>query len=58
MINKVVRVNDIGLIQFFYPQFKIKDTISISDYNESIIYKGPSRRGLNDLLSNYKNDIS
>lgn len=53
MIGKTVRIKDPYILKFFYPDFQVREELSYSDQDNSIIYIGKSVRNLNDYL--YRN---
>lgn len=40
MNGKVVRIKDSSLLSFLYPDYKMRTELSLSDYNQKIIYLG------------------
>lgn len=53
MIGKTVKIKDPYMLKFFYPDFQVKEELSYSDRDNSIIYVGKSVRNLHDYL--YRN---
>jgi hypothetical protein len=51
LIGKTVNITNVKLLEFFYPNFYIKDTLFF-DQNNSIIYTGKSHRNLLGYLEN------
>lgn len=51
MLNKFVNC-DINLVQFFYPHFIVKDTVTFLDKELDIIYIGKAEENLRDKLEN------
>ena len=46
LIRKTVRINDVTRIQFFYPEYEIRDGLNMLDYDKKIIYVGALKPGL------------
>lgn len=59
MKNKVVNIDKPELLQYFYPEYKIKSNIDRRDVRNKIIYNGEYKSGLSDYLEkNTKEYIS
>lgn len=59
MLNKIVKVSNYQLIQFFYPDMKVRTELSLVDRDNSVLYIGKSRPKLKEWLTlNTKNFIS
>lgn len=59
ILNKMVKVSDPHLLQYFFPTFKIRESVSILDSDKDIIYVGPVKNNLRKYLMDHtKNFIS
>lgn len=49
--GRVVKVKDLETLCYFYPEFVVKDKISILDRESNVIYNGKIKPGLKEMLS-------
>jgi hypothetical protein len=49
LVGKTVKISNMGLLEFFYPRFRVKDHLFF-DANNSVIYVGESRPDLLEYL--------
>lgn len=56
MVRKVVKVSNLDIVPFLYPDYRLKREITFSDTGQKIIYAGPYIRKIKDLLDSYTND--
>lgn len=58
VVNNIVKISDIELLQYFYPNFLVKETLFFDNEN-NIIYKGNMKPNIKEYLKrNTKNFIS
>lgn len=50
MLNKVVKVSNYSLIQFFYPDIKVRTELSLVDRDDSVLFIGKERPRLKEWL--------
>lgn len=50
MERKTVKVKDVGLISFLYPDYQIRQTLTFADKDINVIYVGSSRKDLKSYL--------
>lgn len=59
MKGKIVKVSDPGLLQFLFPEYVIRESLSLTDNDSFVIYTGKIRNKLKDWLgANTKGFIS
>lgn len=59
MLNKIVKVSNYQLIQFFYPEMKVRSELSLVDRDNSVLFIGKGKPRLKEWLGmNTKNFIS
>ena len=51
MLNKVVKVSNYQLIQFFYPEMKVRTELSLVDRDNSVLFVGKGKPRLKEWLS-------
>lgn len=55
--GKVINIDNLELLQFFYPEFIIKDEIGFRDIENKIIYTGRMRKNLKSYLEENTKDF-
>lgn len=59
MLDKIVKVSNYQLIQFFYPEMKVRAELSLVDRDNSVLFIGKGKPKLKEWLTfNTKNFIS
>ena len=51
MLSKTVKIGEPSVLNFFFPQFRLKEELSYTDRDNYIIYTGSGRRNLQKYLS-------
>ncbi len=50
LLNKVVRVSNVNDLSFYFPDFEVKQSLSMLDYGDKIIYTGPLNKRASTIL--------
>ena len=56
MKGSSVKINNIGLLQIFYPDYILREEITFSDYGKNIIYVGKQNKRALDTLKEYSKE--